>query len=63
VQGNFGDYRLLRIPDAPAVDVHIVETAKRRRALARSRFRLAPERWLTRSSRPQGSAFEDCQSA
>ncbi|MEO8370382.1 MAG: xanthine dehydrogenase family protein molybdopterin-binding subunit [Candidatus Solibacter sp.] len=28
VQGNFGDYRLLRIPDAPAVDVHIVESSE-----------------------------------
>jgi isoquinoline 1-oxidoreductase beta subunit len=26
VQSNFGDYRLLRIPDAPAVEVHIVES-------------------------------------
>ena len=26
VESNFGDYRLLRIPDAPAVDVHIVES-------------------------------------
>ena len=28
VQSNFGDYRMLRIPDAPAIDVHIVESAE-----------------------------------
>lgn len=28
VQSNFGDYRMLRIPDAPEVEVHIVESAE-----------------------------------
>jgi isoquinoline 1-oxidoreductase beta subunit len=28
VESNFGDYRMLRIPDAPEVEVHIVESAE-----------------------------------
>jgi isoquinoline 1-oxidoreductase beta subunit len=26
VQSNFHDYRLLRLPDAPVVEVHLVDT-------------------------------------
>ena len=64
VQGNFDTYRMVRLAEAPKIDVHLVPSGgKVWAARARPRLRRSPPPWLTRSSPPPASASVRCRSS
>ena len=62
-QTNFDSYQILRMNEAPDVEVHIVQNSEScRAAWARPGLRPSFLPWPTRSLRPRASACESCRS-
>jgi isoquinoline 1-oxidoreductase beta subunit len=61
-QANFDTYQMLRMDEAPAIEVHIVQSQSRRAGWARPGPPAFPPRSPMRSSRPPASACASCRS-